>query len=146
MRNWNGANLAELIHAQLAPFGSLERTTVAGPEFFLNPDATHALAPVFHELVTNAAKYGSLTSPQGRISVSWQISATAAGDQLSIEWQESGGPVVPTPTRTGFGSQMIFEVIRFELRGTADLQFKPPGVACTLTIPLARVAIVPRTE
>ena len=143
---WKGVGLSQLVDSQLAPYVTMGRTNIVGPGVLLTVDATQALAPLFHELVTNAAKYGALKTAVGRISVSWRIVETSSARppqrQLLIEWKEAGGPAVKTPTCTGFGTRMICEVIKYELSGAADLVFHPHGVRCTLTMPLAMVAPV----
>ena len=143
---WKGVGLSQLVESQLEPYVTMERTNIVGPGVLLTIDATQALAPLFHELVTNAAKYGALKTVAGRISVSWRIVEASASSpperQLRIEWQEAGGPAVKTPTFTGFGTRMICEMIKYELSGAADLVFDPQGVRCTLTMPLAMVAAV----
>ena len=148
---WKGVGLAELVDSQLAPHVSLERKAVAGPDVILSIDATQALAPLFHELVTNAVKYGALKTELGQISVNWRIVETpyralgrgTPGRTLRIDWQETGGPAVEVPTRTGFGTSMIRESIKHELAGSADLAFEPGGVRCTLTMPMAKVECRP---
>jgi len=92
---------------------------------------------VLHELVTNAAKYGALSTPGGRVSVTWNRqpneSATAS---LIIVWQELGGPSVAAPIRSGYGTTLIRDLIPHELGGTVDLILAPEGVCCKIAIPL----------
>ena len=143
--SWQGASLAQVVAGQLAINDALERTAFDGPGVLLTTDATEALAPVFHELVTNAVKYGALKTALGRVALSWQIVQASVGGppgrQLVIEWQETGGPAVEPPKRSGFGTRMIREQIKHELMGVTDLVFEPAGVRCRMTIPLAKVAV-----
>jgi two-component sensor histidine kinase len=91
------------------------------------------LALIFHELVTNAFKYGALASPAGRLGVRWRLQE--AGD-LRIEWTEqTAGPVAP-PKRKGFGSQLITRAASFDLDGEAEMDFRADGLQCRLRIPL----------
>ena len=91
---------------------------------------------VFHELVTNAAKYGALSTRQGRVSVQWYWRLNGnSRDGLVIEWKESGGPTVEAPRKSGYGSTVVSDLIPYELGGTADLALSPEGVRCRLEIP-----------
>jgi two-component sensor histidine kinase len=105
----------------------------------LPPRAALTLAMVFHELVTNAAKYGALSQPEGMLEVKWTIEPGGENDALRLSWRESGGPAVIPPARRGFGTQMVERSIPAELGGTAALQFESCGVTCTLRFPLAKI-------
>jgi len=130
---WQGVSLADLIHGELAPCMGEENVAVRGPHIVLAVEATQALAMVFHELVTNAAKYGALSTPHGRVTVRWNW--LIAETSLLIEWEEIGGPTVKTPRRIGYGTSVIRDVIPYELGGTADLVLATEGVRCRLEIP-----------
>jgi len=92
---------------------------------------------VLHELVTNAQKYGSLSTPGGRVVVSW----TVRRGRLHIDWREVGGPAVKTPSRRGFGTDLIEGATAHQLRGTAVLHFDAPnGVTCEIDIPLPQTS------
>jgi PAS domain S-box-containing protein len=132
---WEGANVTDLIRRQLAPYTNNNNTTIAGPNITLTAEATQALATVFQELVTNALKYGALSNPNGRLSVNWRPSGDAAGF-LVIEWRETGGPLAVTPAQSGYGTNLIRELIPHEVGGTVDLVFAPEGVSCTIRIPV----------
>ena len=135
-RRWRGLPLAELLRLELAPYASRNNTETSGPEVVLSPEAGHAVAMVFHELVTNAAKYGALSTRQGRVSVQWYWRLNGnSRDGLVIEWQESGGPTVEAPRKSGYGSTVVSDLIPYELGGTADLALSPEGVRCRLEIP-----------
>jgi PAS domain S-box-containing protein len=133
---WQGVNLAQLVHQELAPCMAPLNTVVDGPDIVLAPDATQPVALVLHELVTNAAKYGALSSPKGHVSVEWrqQMSGHAPGTLL-LDWKETGGPPIPASISPGYGTSVIKELIPYELGGAVDLVFAPEGVRCRLEIP-----------
>jgi two-component sensor histidine kinase len=98
-----------------------------------------------HELVTNAAKYGALSSPGGHVAVNWKLGINSRlSSALKIEWRETGGPAVPTPGKSGFGTSLISKLIPHELRGAVNLEFEAAGVHCTIHIPEDQ--IVPPTK
>jgi PAS domain S-box-containing protein len=133
LSRWTGAGLAELARHQLEPYTTEANTTVQGPTVMLAAAATQAVAMVLHELVTNAAKYGALSSPSGRVSVQWE---TPEGT-LSIAWCETGGPpVAAAAPQSGYGTSLIRDLIPHELGGKVDLVMAPEGVRCTIVIPL----------
>ena len=131
--HWGPAPLRALIDAEAAAFlaGHTDRVTAAGPNVLLNPQAYSTMALVVHELVTNSAKYGSL-SDSGRVDIEWKL--TERGDLL-IKWRESGGPPVAKPNRKGFGSTIIDRSIPYDLGGTASIDYKPAGVEATFCLP-----------
>ena len=94
------------------------------------------LAMIFHELATNAAKYGSLSAPTGQLALSWKVPDGSGPRRLRIEWRESGGPQVSEPARRGFGSKLVERGITQELKGSAEMTFDPRGLRCTMEIPL----------
>jgi len=133
---WQGANLSDLVRRQLAPYTSNTNTTIAGPDITLPAETTQSLAMVLQELVTNALKYGSLSNPDGRLSVNW--TKRPSGDKsacLVIEWRETGGPPTAIPAQSGYGTSLIRELIPHELGGTVDLVFAPEGVSCNIKVP-----------
>ena len=132
--NWRGASLAEIIRRELTPY-TRGNTDPRGPSVTLKAEATQAVATVLHELTTNAAKYGALSNGRGRVSVRWRRQQNASHDRLVIEWQEAGGPPVLTPSRSGYGTSIIRELIPFELGGVVELSFAPEGTRCRLEIP-----------
>jgi PAS domain S-box-containing protein len=132
---WTGVGLADLVRHQLGPYTTEANTTVQGPNVMLTAAATQAVAMVLHELVTNAAKYGALSSPEGRVSVEWD----APDGSLSIAWRETGGPPVAASTpQSGYGTSLIRDLIPHELGGKVDLVMAPEGVRCTIVIPFDR--------
>jgi len=138
--NWLGVRLADLVRHQLAPYATDANTATSGPDIALNAAATEALGMVLHELVTNASKYGALSIPEGRVSVSWECRhSDDATLGLIILWRETCGPPVSAPCKSGYGISLICELIPHELGGTVDLAFSSEGVSCTIEIPLEQL-------
>ena len=134
---WRGVSLTDLVRRQLAPYATDVNTTIEGPDVRLNAAATEAMAMVLQELVTNAAKYGSLSIPGGRVSVTWGSRRGAdAAASLMIVWREFGGPTTAAPAQFGYGTSLIRDLIPHELGGSVDLVFAPDGVCCTIGIPI----------
>jgi PAS domain S-box-containing protein len=134
---WQGVSLTDLVQHQLAPYATDGNTAIDGPEITLTAQATEAVAMVLQELVTNAAKYGSLSTRDGRVSVSWgnQPNGNATAS-LTIVWREFGGPTIANPTQSGYGTSLIRDLIPHELGGSVDLVFASDGVCCTIVIPV----------
>lgn len=132
-QNWEAASLGQLVaDAVSAVRGHDERVTVSGPDLMLQPKTAVSLAMAIHELATNAVKYGSLSVPEGRVSVTWE---TADG-RLRLAWQEADGPHVVAPTRRGFGTRMIERALATELGGQVVIEFAETGICCRLDAPL----------
>jgi two-component sensor histidine kinase len=143
---WQGVSLADLVGQELAPFASSENTVVEGPSVCLKAAATQAMATVLHELATNAAKYGALSTHLGRVSVRWGWQSNGrAPATLRLEWHEQGGPIVGAPDQAGYGTSVIRDLIPYELGGTVDLVFAPDGVRCAVTIPAEHASRSSRT-
>jgi two-component sensor histidine kinase len=131
--NWRGAALRDVLLVELRPYAA-ERYELEGPDVDLSPAQALALCLLFHELATNAAKYGALKGEQGCVTVRWSRRADDA--RLQLEWRERGGPPVTPPERRGFGSRLIERSLRGALRGSAELEFAPDGLRCRLDLPL----------
>jgi two-component system CheB/CheR fusion protein len=136
-RGWVGADLRKLMVTALVPYvqRGKENYVASGPAVLLRPNAAATLGMVFHELATNAAKYGALSIPDGKIDLSWQIEDDAGGKRLTINWAERHGPRVRPPKHDGFGSIFVERSVEFELEGTVGLEFEPSGVQCTISFP-----------
>src|SRR5262245_61335656 len=132
---WRGISLTELVQQELAPYATRHNTKVCGPEVVLRPEAGQAMAMVLHELATNAAKYGALSTKQGRVSIRWERRLNGHPLRLVLEWQEFGGPPVVAPKKTGFGTSTIRDLIPYEFGGSVDLAFFSTGVQCRLELP-----------
>ncbi len=137
---WQAIRLADIVRSQLAPYATDANTTTDGPDTTLSAAAAEALAMVFQELVTNASKYGALSTPGGRVSVSWECCNGDAATGLVIVWRETGGPPVSIPTEYGYGTSLIRELIPHELGGMVDLAFSSDGVSCTIEIPVEEIS------
>jgi signal transduction histidine kinase/DNA-binding response OmpR family regulator len=174
---WEGALVGELVRHALAAYvdagyqgsaltekaaGSLPRISATGPDVLIPGQSSQALCLALNELATNAAKYGALSAPDGRVSVTWDVIETpgaqsadanaqatsATGDAvgadklqvlagtLAINWDESGGPAVPTPQHRGFGMQLIEDGLAHELHAETKLEFRPEGLHATIVAPL----------
>ncbi len=128
---WTGVDLSVLANQGLRPFGG--RVAIEGPPVRLSASEAQAIGLVLHELATNAAKYGALGAPDGRVEVRW----AAANGALSLSWIESGGPPVRPPSRQGFGSRLIASLSKGDLKGRAQTTYAPEGVRFELQAALS---------
>jgi PAS domain S-box-containing protein len=141
-REWQGATMTELVRAQLAPFAekASARIEVSGPELDLKPNVVHSLTLALHELATNAAKYGALSVPDGRVSIAWELCGPAGEQQrFRMSWRESNGPSVSPPVRKGFGHIVISEMVASSLRGEVRLDYAPEGLSWSIDMPASSV-------
>jgi light-regulated signal transduction histidine kinase (bacteriophytochrome) len=127
-----GADLRGLIDAEIAPFRNVGNISLSGEVYALNASAALAVTLVIHELTTNAAKYGALSTHKGRLAVDWRRERA----KLVVTWSERNGPIVAPPTRRGFGSVMITRGLVHDLGGSASLAFEPEGLSCIMTVPV----------
>nr|WP_295373644.1 HWE histidine kinase domain-containing protein [uncultured Sphingosinicella sp.] len=134
-QNWEGAPLQRVVAEATQHLADRNRMKVEGEDLWLAPRAALALSLALHELSTNAAKYGALSSDKGRVEVSWRTD----GDRLRLVWKERDGPIVEQPIGRGFGSRLIERGLTADLGGTANLSFEPDGVRCTIEGSLAAV-------
>jgi len=149
VHHWESADLRELLSGSLAPYAGAgsERVILRGEDIVLRPRAVLTLAMAIHELTTNAAKYGALSVPGGRIEIHWQpVRGDKGRSQLRIDWIEQGGPVVAVPDQRGFGSKLIEGSIAAELGGTARMTFDPEGLRCEIVIPMQAAAVAVGVE
>jgi CheY-like chemotaxis protein len=143
---WRGASLRRLVFEELQPYiaGDSGRLAIGGNDVLLQPKAAVAVALVVHELATNAAKHGALSTPAGHVSIDWRIEGSGGERRLGLSWTESGGPRVATPARRGFGTMLIETSLTHEFDAEARLEFPPEGVRCVVSIPLHRIAAAER--
>ena len=130
---WRGATIAELLQAQIEPFGSAERCVASGPPVVLMPAAVQYLGMAFLELATNSAKHGALSVPSGKIYVDWSLAPNGeASRALRLTWKEIGGPTVEATAQRGFGRQVLERLTPSALDGKAQLDFAADGVVWSL--------------
>lgn len=144
--HWEGVPLRQIFVSEMDAFRSegAERAELSGEEVMLNPKAAISLSMAVHELATNSAKYGALSVPAGRIRISWRLLDEGTPRQLQIDWKEVGGPVVGTPTRQGYGAKLIVLTLEYDLKGSAQIRYRPEGLHCVLQFPLAPVEVALR--
>jgi PAS domain S-box-containing protein len=129
---WAGADVQNLVAQELSPYcrGEEKRAVIDGVSVMLQPDAAQAIAVCLHELATNAAKYGALSLPGGRVHVDWSMQTDG---RIIFHWSEAGGPAVAEPTRRGFGMHVMQRMIK-SLNGEVRLDWRPEGLACEITL------------
>jgi PAS domain S-box-containing protein len=134
---WHGVSLGDLVRRQLAPYTTETNTVIGGPDITLSTVATQAVAMVLQELVTNAVKYGSLSTPYGKVSVIWdRRDGTDQKTRVAIAWRETDGPPTMIPRDYSYGANLIRGLIPHELGGAVDLVFAPEGLRCDIEIPV----------
>jgi PAS domain S-box-containing protein len=137
---WEGASLSKLLDEELTPYrrSDTDRIAISGPEVFLLPATAQILALTIHELATNAAKYGALSTPAGRVRLSWQHGR----DNLVFQWVETNGPAVDKPRSDGFGTRVISASVERQLDGRATFDWHRKGLRFSMSIPLGEIAKV----
>jgi PAS domain S-box-containing protein len=137
---WTGVGLRDILTQVLTPYASADggRFLLDGKDLKLGPAMAVTLGMAFHELTANAAKYGSLSMPGGKVRVAWRISSP---QRLHLEWQETGGPPVSPPRRRGFGSRLIEQALARDLDGEVRLYFLCEGVRCSMYMPVDRISM-----
>lgn len=128
----SGCELSELLLSELGPYGHV-RFTLNGEPLFLPAKLAVSLALIFHELATNAGKYGAFSSPRGLLQVSWSV----AGDRLTIVWDENEGPPIDTVGEAGFGTKLLNSALR-PFDGNTEIAFLRSGVHCTMKCRIPR--------
>jgi PAS domain S-box-containing protein len=130
---WVGAELHNLVRQELAPYcrDGETRARIEGPSLLLEPNTAQTMAVTLHELATNAAKYGALSVPTGKIQVEW---SRVADGRIVLRWTETGGPAVEPPTRKGFGTRVIESMIQQD-KGEFRLDWRVEGLTCEITMP-----------
>lgn len=132
-RAWDGATVRDILASVLCvTVPEHARVSVSGPRYFVCANAAQTLGKTFHELASNAERYGALSVPQGRVDVTLRTDVNGA---LVIDWKEHGGPRVVQPARLGFGGRMIGAFVPHEVQGEAALMWEPDGVRCRLVVP-----------
>lgn len=134
---WQGAELRRIVDEELAPYRTDggDRIIIDGPPAMLLPATAQAVALALHELATNAAKYGGLSTPSGRLKLVWSLGDKA----LELDWVESGGPPATAPTSLGFGLTIVRSSIEAQFRGGVSYDWRPEGLHCHLSIPRTQI-------
>lgn len=134
-RDWSGAPLSEVVKSELAPYLDPDdsHADLEGPDVALAPNDALSLGLALHELATNAAKYGALSTPAGRVAIKWRLLSERVAE---VDWKEAGGPPVVAPTSRGFGLDLIEKIVSHELKAAVELEFAPDGVHCRLKVPV----------
>ena len=125
-----GAHIRDILSTELAPY-DVSRISMDGPECMLSPKLALTMALLVHELATNSAKYGALSSAAGKLSLDWTLSDM----RLSLDWRESGGPTVSPPTHSGFGTRLFLRALE-QFSGRVDATFAPSGLVCKMSVVL----------
>jgi len=134
LSSWRGAEIGRLVADELAPYSLGGQVRTSGPEVSLQPATAQTLALALHELVTNSAKYGALSSLSGQLSIKWQT----ADNMLVLNWEETGGPPVREPNFRGFGTRGIMASIESQLGGQALFDWRAEGLLCQLLVPVTQ--------
>lgn len=133
---WSGGDLLTLVREELRPFE--DRCSIEGQPLSLRADDVQPIALALHELATNAAKHGALSVDGGRVSVRWKVERPSGW--LHLAWKEQGGPAVVAPRQAGFGSRLLEQSLVAQTSGRLDLDWRPGGLVCELSIPIAEDA------
>jgi PAS domain S-box-containing protein len=134
LSSWQGAEIGKLVDEELAPYSVGDQVAFDGTEVQLQPATAQTLTLALHELVTNSAKYGALSTLSGRLSIHWKIEA----DNLVLDWEERDGPLIKKPISRGFGTKSVIASIESQLGGRAEFDWRSEGLICRLSVPLMR--------
>ena len=138
-RSRDDVGLHGIIESTVAPHDpGNARVTFEGPPLVLDPETAVSMAMTIHELLTNAAKYGALSTPAGTVSIVWSFDSAPDRGKVRLEWKERGGPAVVTPTRRGFGTRFIERVLAGQANGEAAVRFEPDGVRAVFEAPAGK--------
>ena len=137
--DWSNAPISKVIGSELAPYiqDSEKHVEMRGPEVSLAPNDALSLGLAVHELATNAAKYGALSTDEGRVSITWRLMTP---ELIEVHWREEGGPAVVPPAKRGFGRELIEKIVAQELKAEVELEFSPGGVECRLRVPVRQLS------
>jgi len=139
---WQNVPLDELVRSQLGHFQDIfgARIKLSGPSLKITAPAAQAIGMALHELATNAAKYGALSNEDGTIEIDWKLDGSGVSEQrLLLDWIERGGPEVTKPSRNGFGSTVIDQILEASINGDVNMDWLPTGLACHVSCPAEKV-------
>jgi two-component sensor histidine kinase/CheY-like chemotaxis protein len=142
LSSWQGAEITKLVGEELAPYATGDQIAFSGSNIQLQPATAQTLAMALHELVTNSAKYGALSTLSGRLTIKWEVQA----DVLEILWEERDGPAVERPISRGFGTKSVIASIESQLGGQAEFDWRSEGLICRLSVPLMQVGAARHTN
>jgi two-component sensor histidine kinase len=139
--SWYGASLGELIRSQLGGYldAPVNQVSIEGPSIALKPEAAQNLGLALHELAVNAAKFGALSVPNGRVSITWSQRDHGDDNSVELDWHEQLGPKVKVRRRKGFGSMVIERNLARALDAEVNLKFDPSGLRCHIVIPASQI-------
>jgi two-component sensor histidine kinase len=142
--SWYGASLDELVRSQLQAYvdGADGQVTIEGPAVALKPEAAQNLGLALHELAVNAAKYGALSVPNGRIAITWDRRDGETGSAIAFDWREEEGPKVKPRRKKGFGSMVVESNLARALDAEVTMDFEPDGLRCHIVIPASQLLAV----
>jgi PAS domain S-box-containing protein len=141
LSSWQGAEIGRLVDEELAPYATGDQIAFSGSDIQLQPETAQTLALALHELVTNSAKYGALSTLAGRLNIKWEIDR----DMLRMVWEEKDGPLVEEPASRGFGTRSVIAAIESQLGGQADFDWRSEGLICRLSVPLMQETTAPQS-
>lgn len=139
-RAWGRPQLEEILQRTLATFADdfATRFDFHGPALAFNAETAVSVHMTIHELIANAARHGALSTPEGRVAITWSVDEATAPALLTLIWREQGGPQLSgQPSRRGFGSKMVHQGLARDLGGQAELDFTPTGLVFTLRAPIS---------
>jgi PAS domain S-box-containing protein len=142
LSSWQGAEIRKLVDEELAPYAMGDQIAFNGSNIQLQPATAQTLAMALHELVTNSAKYGALSTLSGRLTIKWEVEA----DVLQMLWEERDGPLVERPASRGFGTRSVIASIESQLGGQAEFDWRSEGLVCRLSVPMMAKAAPPRSR
>jgi PAS domain S-box-containing protein len=137
--NWSGVALRMLVADETAPYRTTGNVRFEGPDIKLSPKCAISLGMALHELATNAAKYGALSTIEGSVDINWEFCPSQ--NEVRLTWAEFGGPKVAPPRRSGFGRMLLEKALASDLSGTVTQDFREKGLSCLITFPIDRHAL-----
>jgi len=134
--SWSGVALQTIVADETAPYGTANNLRIEGPDIMLSPKCAISLGMALHELATNAAKYGALSTTGGTVNINWEFCPSQ--NEIRLIWAEFGGPKVTPPQRSGFGRTLLEKALASDLGGTVKMDFRQEGLMCLITFPVDR--------